>query len=519
MNVSIRARLLVLILAVAALAFAAGQPGGTTTLVVFHVNDLHAATDGLPGIAAAIGGARSQAGASRCPTTGALPGRPAGSRCEVLALNAGDSFSGNPVIDLVAGEPLGEIFRIIGFDATVIGNHDFDYGQEALMRVQDLAGDRWLGANILAGPDAILAQPPGSVIIELPSGLRVGVIGVVEIGATGIPSTAPKNLAGLSFVDPVSAMREQARRLRPVVDVLIGLTHLGIDWDIELARAVPELDAIVGGHSHSAFDLPLHVAVAGKRIPIVQAGSGASLLGRLELDVTAGRVVGFRGGLIATRGLPRDPSVAAVISAAEARVRPLLARVVGLADQAVTRSGQSLGDSPIGNLIADAFRAADFGAGLHPTVGITNNGGIRADLPQGEVTLEHILRVLPFGNGVVLVRLSGQELRELVRFAFARRSRVDLQVSGMTYTVFTDALGMISRLEISLAGEPIDDSREYLVAMNDFIAGGGSGYPVPASSILATAGLTDALVVADYIERRLGGVVTAVTEGRIRVTR
>ena len=518
MNRSILARLLAPLLVMAVLALAAGQ-ADRFTIVIFHVNDLHAATEGLQGIAAGLAGARNDAGTGRCPELGAVPGRPAGSRCVVLALNAGDSFSGNPMIDLLAGEPLGEIFRIIAFDATVIGNHDFDYGQEALMRVQDLATDRWLGANLGAGSGALLEQPPASVVLESAGGLRVGVIGVVQIGAAGIPSTAPKNLAGLSFTDPVAAMREEARRLRPVVDVLIGLTHLGVDWDVELAGAVPELDAIVGGHSHTTLSGPLFVTVAGKRIPIVQAGSGGRVLGRLDLDVRGGRVEGFRGRLISTHGLGEDPVVAGIIAAAASRVKPVLDRVVGQAGQAIARSGQSLGDSPLGNLIADAFRAAEFGGDLAASIGITNNGGIRADLPRGQVTLEDLYQVMPFGNGVVLVQLSGGELRELIRYSFARRNQVDLQVSGMTYTIVTDVLGQVRRVEISVAGEALDDSGAYLVAMNDFMASGGSGYPVPAPSIIAAAGRTDALVVADYLERLLGGAIAVESDGRIRVRR
>lgn len=457
-----------------------------------HNNDLHGAIDSLPAQAAEIARLRS-------------------AQRNSYFVTVGDLFSGNPVSDLNAGRPVIEALNAMGVAANATGNHDFDHGPAETQARRAESTFPWLGANIrVANPAATPIAPfPSHVILTTDLGQRIALFGLTETP----PSTGARNVAGLEFLDPLVVGRVMEAMLRTQADLVVAVAHLGIDVERRLARAVGGLDLIIGGHSHTLLRAP---AVEGG-VPIVQAGGGGEYLGVVEvvrdIAATRNRVTGRVIETAAMRG--EDPGVGAIVSRWNARMAAALDRPIGSAALPLDRDARATQDVSIGNLIADAARAAFDRA----DVGITNNGGIRASVPPGAITLRALYSVLPFANYFVLFDLTGEQLREAVTFAYARRNQVDIQVSGMTIRYAVDPGRRLVDAEIRVGGQPLNPARRYRVAVNDFMGAGGSGYPFPDfGAPVDSSSNTDVLDVAAFIERVLRGVVNyPSTEGRIRV--
>ncbi len=480
---------------------AAGGPASATVVVeiprflratFIHNNDLHGAIDSLPAQAAEVSRLRS------------------GQR-NAYFVTVGDLFSGNPVSDLNAGRPVIEALNAMGVVANATGNHDFDHGPAETQARRAESSFPWLGANIrVANPTATPIAPfPSHIILTTDMGQRIALFGLTETP----PSTGARNVVGLEFLDPLVVGRMMEAMLRAQADLVVAVAHLGIDVERQLARAAGGLDLIVGGHSHTLLRAP---ATEGG-VPIVQAGGGGEYLGVVDVvrDLAAGRnrVTGRVVETAAMRG--EDPGVRAIVDRWNNRMAAALDRPIGTAALPLDRDARTAHDVSIGNLIADAARAALGRA----DVGMTNNGGIRASIPAGPVTLRALYSVLPFANYFVLFDLSGEQLREVVTFAYARRNQVDIQVSGMTVAYTVDSGRRLLDAEIRVGGQPLNPARRYRVAVNDFMGAGGSGYPFPEfGAPVDSSPNTDVLDVAAFIEKALRGVVNyPSTEGRIRV--
>lgn len=481
----------------------AGAPGGGWVRLAIeiprylratfaHTNDIHGALEGLPEQAAEIRRMRE-----RQPNT--------------YFLVAGDIFSGNPVSDLNAGRPVIEALNAMGPSALAVGNHEFDHGPAAVQARRAEATFPWLAANIrVVNPTATPIAPfAPHVILTTDLGQRIAVFGLIETP----PSTRRQNVVGLEFLDPVVTARVMAAQLRPQADLVVALTHVGVDVDREIARAAGDLDLIVGGHSHTVLRSPLRE----RGVPIVQAGSSNAFLGQVDVtrDMLAGQTA-VTARLLETRSLRgEDAAVRAVVDRWNAQMAAALDRHLGQTAVALDRDPRFRQDTNIGNLIADAMRAAFDRA----DAAMTNNGGIRASIPAGPITLRSLYSVLPFANYFMLFEVTGEQLREVVLTSYARRNQVDLQVSGLTIRYLVDATGRLLDAEISVGGQPLQPGRRYRVVVNDFMGTGGSGYRFHAYGTPAdVSSRTDVLDVAAFIEKGLRGVVAyPPTEGRIRV--
>ncbi len=460
--------------------------------VFLHTNDIHGALDGLAAQAAEIRRVRAQ-------------------HTNTYFVVAGDVFSGNPVADLNAGRPVIEALNAMGATVMATGNHEFDHGPAETQARRAESAFPWLGANIrVVNRTATPIAPFDSyLILATDLGQRIAFFGVIETP----PSTRRQNVVGLEFLDPVAVARIMAAQLRQQADLVVAVTHVGVDVDREVARAAGDLDLIIGGHSHTVLRAP----VVEGGVPIAQAGANSLFLGRVDLvrDL-ATRRNSVAARLIETRALrDEDAAVRAIVDRWNARMAAALDRRIGHAATPLTRENLTTQDASLGNLIADATRAAFDRA----DVGLMNNGGIRASIPAGPITLRSLYGVMPFANYFMLFEVAGEQLREIVRSSYARRNQVDLQVSGMTVRYLVDAERRLLDAEITVGGRPLDPSRRYRVAVNDFMGTGGGGYPFPAFSPPVDASSnTDVLDLAAFIEKTLRGAVSyPPSEGRIRV--
>lgn len=500
---------LVLALPAVAVEGPAPVPGaGPWNLTIFHTNDTHAGMfarpadwrdDGRP-----VGGIVALAHhlAEQRRTAPAS-----------LLVDAGDFMTGNPVCNLredgVPGAAIARLFNAMDYDAGLVGNHEFDIGLDDLRRLLPRFEHPVLGADIVDGQGrpAFRAEP---VVLER-GGVRVGILGVSCAEMAEV--VAPGRLAGLRMAPQAPLLREQAAALDPVTDLLVVLTHNGVDGDRELAAALAGagIDVIVGGHSHTRLRQP--ELVAG--ILIVQAGSALTNLGRLDLRVEDDRVAGYDGRLVSLWADSLAASgeldgIAALAQGYEDRVRAEYGRVLGTL-AADLRRGR--GESALGDWLADVLREA-----ADADVGLINSGGIRRDLVAGPVTALHIHEVLPFANSLVTVRLSGAELAAVADWNAAAQVSGDhgiLQISGLAYAIAPGAEGAPARaVEVTVGGRPLDPAASYLVAMPDFVAMMAPVYLGRPNPPFTDTGRELSQVAAAAVER--AGTVVAPVGGRIR---
>ena len=407
----------------------------------------------------------------------------------VLLLDAGDTFQGGVESDLSEGALVVDAYNALGYTALAVGNHEFDFGSAdrpgarqdahadprgALKARAAQATFPFLSANLLDDRTGQRVQWPNvhpSTIVDA-AGIKVGLIGVMTINA--LRSTLPLNVQGLRMAPLADAVGGEAARLRAAgAQVVLLAAHAGGGCDtfsnpadlsscdpnaeiFDLARALPpsSVDAIVAGHTHAG----LAHEVAG--VAIVQSYWGGRSFGRIDLTVEreTGRVVGARpfaprdvclaidagSGACAVVDAPgavkaeyegrpvvEDAGILAAMAPALARVKQLQDVPLGvIADTPIGRTGDA--ESPLGNLYADALREMG-----QADVALNNNsvGGLRADLPRGQVTFGQFYDTFPFDNRLVRVRMTGDALEQGIANALRRGRRGAFGISGLRLVV------------------------------------------------------------------------------------
>jgi 5'-nucleotidase / UDP-sugar diphosphatase len=381
-----------------------------------------------------------------------------------LLFSAGDMIQGNNWANLSQGESVIELMNKMGFDAMVLGNHEFDFGQDVLRERISEAKFPVLGANV----EGLGNLKP--YIIKNLKGVRVGIIGVVT---EDVPiSTHPRNVAGLKFMSPIDTSEKYITELKNKADLIIILSHVGYPVDRILAERVKGIDVIVGGHSHTKIKRPGKV---GNTI-IVQAWEHAKVLGVLDLTVTDGKMIGFEGRLeeIKPKIGQEDKAASAIVEKYKQKVNAVLDERVGEAEVDLDGENVRRRETNLGNLITDIMRQAS-GA----DVTIINGGGIRTSIKKGEIRVKDIYSVSPFDNYIVAIKLTGKQIREALEHGVSAVEEEEgrfPQVSGLSFKYSPSNKRGSRSQEVLIAGQPINPDQEYLVATNDFLAAGGDGY-------------------------------------------
>lgn len=457
-------------------------------LIILHNNDVHSRLEShVP-----ADGEEEQGGRVRLATLvdeiRALYGKD-----KVLLLDAGDAIHGMNIDNLFGGMASIEVMNLMGYNAFVPGNHEFNYGQEVLAQRMIDAKFPVLAANVTYQDGSLFAE--ASALIQEFGGVKVGIIGLVAEETPIV--THPKNVEGLVFHDPIKIAKLVAERVRPRVDVLIALSHLGYEKDVELANAVPELDVIVGGHSHT--ELKSIEVVNG--VIIAQTYEYANNLGFIYLNVEEGKITNYNGFLIpVTAQVPKHAGVQAIIDYWNEQLQQRLDMVVGYSD--ISWNGERAfvrtSETNLGNLVADVIRAA-----VGSDIAVTNGGGIRASIHPGEIKVADIYNVLPFDNTLVVVEMLGMDIIEALEHSvrlLPEQNGGFLQVSGLTFEVDPNAQpgGMVINVKVN--GERIAPSKYYTVATNDFLAAGGDGFETFMNAkLVAETGIMLRDVMVDYI--------------------
>ncbi len=387
-----------------------------------------------------------------------------------LFLAAGDMIQGNNWANLFQGKSSIEAMNAMGFDAMVVGNHEFDFGQAILRERIGEANFPILGANVVGLSEL---KP---YIVKNVDGLSVAVIGVVT-SDTPI-TTHPKNVTGLQFLSVEDTVRKYAQDLRGKGNIVVVLSHLGFSGDADLVKKVDGIDVIIGGHSHTKVAKP---ALVGKSF-VTQAFEHGKALGVLDLTVKNGKIVEASGRLEPIKPTGKEnKSVGAIVAKYQQKVDSVMNETVGEALADLDGVNVRLQETNLGNLITDVMRKTT-GA----DVAIINGGTIRTSIKQGPVKVSDIYAVVPFDNYIVAIKLSGQQIRDTLEHGVSAVEDEEgrfPQVSGLTFTYDRNSAKGARVKEIYVAGHPLVADKEYTVATNDFLAAGGDGYKAFGDSV------------------------------------
>jgi len=403
----------------------------------------------------------------------------------VLHLDSGDCFQGAIIFNEFQGEAEVRTLGATGLEAAVIANHEFDAGAQNLAdQMSAFASYDLLAANY----DFESSDHPWATALEeiaIPSviytldGLKVGVLGLANLSSLNSIHNEDNSM-GITVIDERQAIRDEAGKLTAQgADIVVAVSHMGLDDDIELAEQVKELDIIMGGHHHVAIDPPLVVTnkETGKRIPVVHSGAFAKFVGRADFVIRDGEVLSHSYQLFPIDGtVPKDPEVAEILEEYEEQLNYdyNTSQVIGYANVILTRYGSTGGDSMLGNFTAEAMRSYP---GVETEIALTNTLGIRSDINPGEITMDDLFNSMPFDNTITTMFLSGREIQEVLDFATSRSTdrgcQSQIQVAGIRFTM--DCRNAVAT-DIVVNGVPLDPDGTYEVATNNYIAHGGSGF-------------------------------------------
>ena len=514
----------------------AAEPAGEMAgqIVILHTNDVHGAIDGYAKVAA-------------------LKAEYEAKGAEVLLMDAGDYIQGTTSVSVSKGATAVELMNLAGYDLATLGNHEFDYGMDNLQTILEKAEFGVVAANIqLNGKAAFDANK----VFELADGTKVGVFGLAT------PETAtkanPAMIKGVTFLagDELYACAEQQVKALTEAgcDYIICLGHLGIDSESEPNRSIDVLSKVTGidvfidGHSHSDYEAVKAATNGTGKVGdtlITSTGTAAANVGVVTISkdgitVSSVDLSKYEGSVktVADRA-------AAIKAEIEAEYGAVFAKTeVDLNGE--RDPGNRTEETNLGDLIADAilWQASKDGSlpvAKENVVAITNGGGIRASIAKGDITKNDVNTVLPFGNTVTYVTVTGEVLLEALEAStYCTPEAVGAfpQVAGIEFTVDTSKAydqgeqypgstyygpKSINRVTIaSINGKDFDPKATYVVVTNDFMAAGGDTYyAFTTSANIVDTGIPMDEALMSYITEELDGVITAEKygepQGRITV--
>ncbi len=443
-------------------------------------------------------------------------------------VSAGDLIGASPLASgYFDDEPAIEAMNSLGLDLHGVGNHEFDRGRAELLRLSTggcprggcksglaFGGARFgfLAANVVVRDSGATLFAPYA--IREFGGIKVAFIGVTLKETPAI--LPPAASAGLAFLDEAQTVNRLIPEVRRAgATAVVVLIHQGgfnrggpndcrdfrgpiIDITRRFDRAV---DVVISGHTHQAY-----ICRIDGRL-VTSAGSFGRVLTAIELrlDGANGRVIAASAvNHVVRSDVPEHPLLAA-LAARQARLMATLDRTVGRVLQTVSNAQNADGESPLGQLIADAHLEATTGAGAE--VAFMNPGGIRVPIDfsgNGAVTYSALYAVQPFGNHLVTMTLSGEQLLRLLEQQWSVSGLRRLQISkgsGFEWYPARPEGARIARDSVVINGEPLQAGRDYRVTVNDYLAGGGDNLPVLREGRNRVVGMQSVDALVAYFER------------------
>lgn len=405
--------------------------GEATEINILSVNDMHANIDQFPKFATMVDSLRA-----------IYP--------DLLLFSAGDNRTGNPVNDQYSpvNYPMITLMNETGFDLCTVGNHEWDANIVNFQNDIERAEFPFLCANVFI-PDTVHLDIKPFVTFEH-QGVKMAVVGMIEVRHDGIPGSHPQNLNKVSFNRAQDVLPEY-KYLSDENDVVILLSHCGLEDDLELAQANPWLDAIIGGHTHTLIDHPTET----NGVLVTQSGSHLNYATLVKINVKDHKVVGKEAVVLDVKKMKKEnPEIKKMV--AEFNDAPALNEAIATA---LTKFENP---EELGCMITDAIRemsGADFA--FH------NTGGIRVNyLSKGPITVKDVYSIDPFNNEVVVYQMTGAQVKKYILNTYRKNGGYPSYVSGMNYTVSDDGKSMW----INMENGSFSTHQVYKVAMNSYMA-------------------------------------------------
>lgn len=517
-----------------------GNPGANFHLSIMHTNDTHAQLDNVAKRVTAVKEYRK-------------------AKPSALLVDAGDVFSGTLYFNEFKGQADANFMNLMKYDLMTFGNHEFDLGSGAeghkpLADFVKKANFPLVSANVDFSEDDHLKGLFNVKVSNSPKNSQIysGIIKVVngqKVGLFGLTTAETKDISSpgkVKFSDYVKAAQTMVDEFeKQGVNKVIAVTHLGYDDnpvydnDLQLAAKVAGIDVIVGGHSHTKLDKPVVVNkdLNGKgKDPtvIVQAYQYSEFLGTLDVEFDkSGKVVKHAGALISVNAQVEDAEAKKMLLEYSSKIDELKNETTGanaenaLENPRSSSNGNSVrsNETPLGNLITDGMLSKAREYNKEVIMAFQNGGGIRAAIDQGPITVGEVITVLPFGNTLATMRLTGAEIKATFEISFKEFPKENggfLHVSGAK--VQFDSSKPVGQRVVSVVYKnaennyvDIKDNELYTIATNAFTAKGGDGYNVLAKAYgegrVTDLGLSDWENLREHIARLVN--VNPKVEGRI----
>lgn len=489
------------------------------TLTILHTNDMHAHVEATKVGDHVLGGYPRQA---------TLIKRLRAESVNPILLNAGDTFQGTLYFNAYVGLADLAFMNLAGYDAMCAGNHEFDRGPGPFGEFIRRAQFPVLCANVDFSQEPTLAGLVKPSTVLTVGHEMVGVVGAVTPTLPSISSPGDK----IKMLDMLVSVQAEIDRLNAAgVNKIIVLSHVGYSEEVEMAKALRGVDVIVGGHSHTLLGecnlegisgrggYPTVVQNAdGDTALVVQAWEWGKVVGRMVVIFDeAGKVKSWpvASPVPVTQDIAPDPLVASVIDAFSKPIESLKNQPIAESSEAIVRAAVN-GESAVGNLIADAMLEATKQTGS--VAAFMNAGGVRADIPAGQVTYGDLIAVQPFNNTLTVLELKGSEIKAALEHGFGNGGQLYTS-AGTTYTVDASKPAGQRIVNVTIAGQPLDLNKTYRVTTNSFTAGGGDGHEAikNAAGYREDTGLLDIDALIDYVKKT--GRIESKLEGRIKVNR
>jgi len=464
---------------------------------LLHTNDTHANLDKAPKRATVVKELRAAYEAKGTPS---------------LLLDAGDVFSGSLYFNKFQGQADLALMNYMQYDLMTFGNHEFDLGDadnhQALKDFVTKANFPFITANVDFRKNELLADLQSKSLSKNPvnGNIYQGVIKEYKgqkIGFFGLTTEETADISSpgtVAFANYIASAKATVKKLENRgVNKIVALTHIGfddneaVDNDQLLARNVDGIDVIVGGHSHTKIETPVVVddkVVPGKTEPtiIAQAYQYGDFLGNLDLTFDyKGKLTEYNGSLIDVAKAVEDTRAAEILKPYANQIAELKNEEVGanIVNELVNPRGEVSvrnSETALGNLITDGMlkKAKEYNA--ETVIAMQNGGGIRAAINAGPLTVGEVLTTLPFGNTLATVKLTGQEIKDLLEISVGVAPLENggfLHVSGMKFEYSSKLAkgNRVTKIEVNNGGtfEAIDLAKTYVIATNAFTAKGGDG--------------------------------------------
>jgi 5'-nucleotidase/UDP-sugar diphosphatase len=420
-----------------------------------------------------------------------------------LVLDGGDAWVGTLISAVDRGKSIVQAMSLIGYDAMVLGNHDFDWGQDELGARAKEASFPFLTSNVV---DAKLAGAPSFAKPYIVKDLGIAKVGIIGVTCQTSTIIRASSIAGLRFLPAIDSVRKVLPEVQKQADVIVVLSHMGLEGgsggvcggDTALAQAVPGIDVIIGAHDHVAFRT---ARVVGST-KIFQTGSYTDNVGRVEItiDPATKKVAQVQGAdvllTVSTGAAQPLPDVAKLVEARRTEADKYGARIVGRTTEFLQADRDM--DNPLGNLIADAL--LDFGQkqGWKSDLAFYNAAGVRSSLQIGDITYAKLTEVLPFQNTVVSVDLTGDQVKQVFEGMAGAAGRLFMSGGTMAYHFANGDGKRVTRATVG--GQPLDPKRVYHVSTIDYLLGGGDGHTGFTKGTNVIYGDLDVDAVAPYFE-------------------